>query len=206
MIDLRGRDAAGDGVPGRHGARCQDGQGPAKAEEARMRADERPIERQGSTIPPSNGEPAVREDGYCAYCGSDLDGASGLPMRFGERFCSDGHADAFVLEARAARIESAAIADRTDAASLGSQASSGWNLKRALKMGVCCGLPLLALVFLVGGGGALLGAGSAVLPLLAILACPLGMFFMMRAMQGHGKGDNEPGADRPSPSKELKKR
>ena len=173
-----------------------------------MRADERPIEREGPTVPPSasNSEPAAREDSYCAYCGSDLDGAGGLPMRFGERFCGDGHADAFVQEARAARIESAAILDRPDAARAGSQASSGWNLKRALKMGVCCGLPLLALVFLAGGGGALLGAGAAVLPLLAVLACPLGMFFMMRAMQGHGKGDHDPGADRPAPPKELRKR
>ncbi|MGH7419574.1 MAG: DUF2933 domain-containing protein [Candidatus Rokuibacteriota bacterium] len=70
-------------------------------------------------------------------------------------------------------------------------------------MGACCGLPLLALVFLAGGGGALLGAGAAVLPLLAVLACPLGMFFMMRAMQGHGKADSHTGADR-SRSKELK--
>lgn len=165
-----------------------------------MKADEAIAEVAG------NGGPGARETGYCSYCGADLDGVGALPMRFGERFCSDGHADAFVQESRAARIESAAIADRTDAASPGGQVSSGWNLKRALKMGVCFGLPLLAVVFLAVGGGALLGAGAAVLPLLALLACPLGMFFMMRAMHGHGKGDNEPGADRPSPSKELKKR
>ena len=143
---------------------------------------------------------------HCAYCGVDLDRAAERPKRFGEPFCSDAHADAFVQEARAARIESAAIADQTtDAAPARGQASSGWDLKRALKMGACCGLLLLALIFLVGGGGTLLGAGAAVLPLLAILACPLGMFFMMRMMRGHGKADSHPGADRPSPSKELKK-
>ena len=38
---------------------------------------------------------------------------------------------------------------------------------------------------------ALLGAGAAILPVLALLACPLGMFFMMRAMQGHGKKDED---------------
>jgi hypothetical protein len=68
-------------------------------------------------------------------------------------------------------------------------------------MGVCCGLPILAVVFLAGGGGALLGAGAAVLPVLAVLACPLGMFLMMRAMAGHqdrdGKSEKSPvpGAD-----------
>ena len=172
-----------------------------------MRADERPLGREGSTVAPgaSNSEPAAGEDSYRAYCGGDLDGAGGLPMRLGERFCSDGHADAFAQEARAARIESAAIVDRPDAASAGSQASGGWNFKRALKMGVCCGLPLLALVFLAGAGGALLGAGAAVLPLLAVLACPLGMFFMMRAMRGHGKDDIKAGADRPAPPQELRK-
>jgi hypothetical protein len=154
-----------------------------------------------------NGGPGTRDTGYCSYCGADLDGTGALPTRFGERFCSDGHADAFAQEARAARIESAATVDQTaDAASPGGKASSGWDLKRALKMGACCGLPLLALVFLAGGGGALLGAGAAILPTLALLACPLGMFFMMRAMQNHGKSDSHPGADRPSPSKEPKKR
>jgi len=40
----------------------------------------------------------------------------------------------------------------------------------------------LALVFLLGGGSAVLGAAGAFLPALALLACPLGMYFMMRAM------------------------
>jgi hypothetical protein len=157
-------------------------------------------------------EPTATEQSYCTYCGVDLDRAVEAPKRFGEPFCSDAHADAFVQEARAAKVESAARAGQTtdvaparDAAPGRGQASSDWDLKRALKMGACCGLPLLALVFLAGGGGALLGAGAAVLPILALLACPLGMFFMMRAMQGHGKSDSRPGADRPSPSKELKK-
>jgi len=151
-------------------------------------------------------EPTVKEESYCTYCGVDLDRAADAPKRFGEPFCSDAHAEAFVQEARAARIESAASVDQTtDAGPARGPASSGWNFKRALRMGACCGLPLLALVFLAGGGGALLGAGAAVLPLLAVLACPLGMFFMMRAMQGHRKGDSHPGAERPSPSKEPKK-
>jgi hypothetical protein len=67
--------------------------------------------------------------------------------------------------------------------------------KMALKMAACCGLPMLALVVLAGGGAALLGAAGAVFPLLAALACPLGMFFMMRGMMKKGKGDNRPPRD-----------
>lgn len=149
----------------------------------------------------------MKEADYCAYCGIDVDHVAEIPSRFGEPFCSDAHADAFVQEARAARIESAASASQTaDPAPTRGQATSGWDLKRALNMAACCGLPLLAIVLLAGGGGALLGAGAAVLPLLAALACPLGMFFMMRGMQGHGKGEEHADADRPSPSKGLKER
>ena len=153
-------------------------------------------------------QPAVKEDSYCTYCGADLDRATDAPKRFGEPFCTDAHAKAFVQEARAARVEGAAGAGQItgDVPPPSLQASSGWDLRRALKLAACCGLPLLALVFLAGGGGALLGAGAAVLPLLAVLACPLGMFFMMRAMQNHGKGGDHTVADRPVPSKEMKER
>ena len=152
---------------------------------------------------PREGEPiakAVQEEEYCAYCGTDVHGAAPVPRRFGEPFCSEAHADSFAQEAWATRIERAASSDPTSqAVSAGGSASSGWDLKRALKMAACCGLPLLALVFLAGGGGALLGAGAAVLPVLAVLACPLGMFFMMRAMQGHGRDDRHASAERSPP-------
>jgi len=49
---------------------------------------------------------------------------------------------------------------------------------------------LLALVFLLGGGSAVLGAASGLLPLLALLACPLGMYFMMRSMSKMGNKGN----------------
>ncbi len=144
---------------------------------------------------------------YCAYCGTDLDRAAEVPRRFGEPFCSDAHADAFVQEARAARIESAPSAGQpADVAPSRGQATSGWGLKRTLKMAACCGLPFLAIVLLAGGGGAMLGAGVAVLPYLATLACPLGMFFMMRGMQAHGSGEGRSEGDRPPQSKELKQR
>ena len=118
------------------------------------------------------------------------------PRRFGEPFCSEAHADAFVSEVRAARVEGAALAAessvgdaRAEQAGDGPQKSATrvWSLGRLLKLAICCGAPLLALVFLAGGSGALLGAGAAALPYLALLACPLAMFFMMRRMADHGK-------------------
>ncbi len=140
----------------------------------------------------------AQEVTYCAYCGTDLVDAAPAGRRFGEPFCSEAHADAFVSEARAARVEGAALATessggeaRAERAGDGPQepATRVWSLGRLLKLAVCCGAPLLALVFLAGGGGALLGAGVAVLPYLALLACPLAMFFMVRRMAGHGKSE-----------------
>jgi predicted phage tail protein len=73
----------------------------------------------------------------------------------------------------------------------------GW--KRYLKLGACCGAPLLVVLLLAGGGGALLGAAGAFLPYLAALACPLGMYFMMRGMwkmeQQHRKS-KDPGGEK----------
>ena len=150
-------------------------------------------------------EPTVKDERYCAYCGVDVDPVAEAPKRFGEPFCSEAHADAFVQEARTARVENATGPGQTaDAAAPSGPATGSWDFKRTLKMAACCGLPVLAIVFLAGGGGALLGAGAAVLPYLAALACPLGMFFMMRGMHGHGKGEDHADASAPSRSKTLK--
>ena len=65
----------------------------------------------------------------------------------------------------------------------------GWDLKRGLMWAACLGVPLVLVVFLVGGGGARLGSGASLLPYVVILVCPLVMFFMMRAMHGHQKRD-----------------
>lgn len=145
------------------------------------------------------GAPAPREM-YCGYCGTALNPAGIVATRFGEPFCGEAHADAFAAEARVVTVDAAARALRTPGergASAGPGAEvpapKAWDLKSALKMAVCCGAPLLALVFLAGGGAALLGAASAIVPVLALLACPLGMFFMMRAMRGHGKNESTDG-------------
>jgi hypothetical protein len=59
-------------------------------------------------------------------------------------------------------------------------------------MGACVGAPLLALAFLAGGGGAVLGAAGALVPILAFLACPLAMYFMMRSMSKMGDKERRP--------------
>lgn len=156
---------------------------------------------------------------HCAFCGrAVVDSAP--PQRFGEVFCSEAHADEFAAGVRTARVAAAAaVADgagpapgaATEAAAAEPPAAeaaateaaagepapakaAGW--KSALKMAACCGIPLLALVVLAGGAGTLLGAAGAVLPLLAVLACPLGMFFMMRAMTKGDHGDKREPRDR----------
>lgn len=147
-----------------------------------------------------DGTPMTQAATYCTHCGTELvDPATA--RRFGEPFCSEAHADAFATEARAARVAAAALAESPgrDAGAvqagddLQKSGTGGWSFRRLLKLAACCGAPLLAVVFLAGGGGALLGAGAAALPYLALLACPLAMFFMMRAMRHHGEGQKDGG-------------
>ncbi|MGH7419575.1 MAG: hypothetical protein ACREKB_17515 [Candidatus Rokuibacteriota bacterium] len=82
--------------------------------------------------PPRKGKPTVntmKEGDYCAYCGTDLDGAAQAPKRFAEPFCSNAHADAFAQEARATRLERATSSDPTSVAdSPGGPSSSRWDL------------------------------------------------------------------------------
>ena len=64
----------------------------------------------------------------------------------------------------------------------------GW-LKGPLGMAICCGAPLL-LVAAVSFFGLSLGAlASGALSLVAVLACPVGMFLMMRMMMKDKKQD-----------------
>jgi hypothetical protein len=142
-----------------------------------------------------NGKDEAR---YCAICGKDATDHGLVIERFSEAFCSGEHAEQFVKEVRAVRVQAAATAlavepttteiERPKGPAAGPPKQQGW--KRYLKMGACCGAPLLALVFLAGGGGAVLGAAGALLPFLALLACPIGMFFMMRGMSKMGQKEN----------------
>jgi hypothetical protein len=149
----------------------------------------------------------VAESPYCAHCGAELTDSAVAARRFGEPFCSEAHADAFASEVRAAKLQPVApAAERAGAcpvqagAELSRRGTARWSVGRLAKWAVCCGAPLLALAFLAGGGGVLLGAGAAALPYLALLACPLAMFFMMRAMQ-HGEHSKDSTSD-PTPDRD----
>lgn len=154
------------------------------------------------TIANNGAGPEPTAPRYCAFCGMEVDDCADARERFGEVFCSQAHADEFAWGVRAARGQAAAAAavrpevegPRAEAAPPGPAKPRDW--KMALKMAVCCGAPLLALVALAGGGGALLGAAQGLLPLLLLLACPLGMFFMMRGMSKGGHGDKPHDRDR----------
>jgi len=147
------------------------------------------------TIGSNGASPEPTAPRYCVFCGMEADDRADARERFGEVFCSQAHADEFAKGVRAARAQAAAAtparleaeAPGVGTARPGTAKPRDW--KTAVKMAVCCGAPLLALVVLAGGGGALLGAAQGVLPLLLLLACPLGMFFMMRGMSKGGHGD-----------------
>ncbi|MGH7796251.1 MAG: hypothetical protein ACREQ2_15375 [Candidatus Binatia bacterium] len=57
----------------------------------------------------------------------------------------------------------------------------GW-LKGALGMAICCAAPLLLFATIAFFGLSLGAIASGALSLAAVLACPVGMFFMMRMM------------------------
>ena len=140
---------------------------------------------------------------HCGYCGHRLADGTAAPERFGERFCSEAHAEEFVVGARTARMQAVARRESQEvgACALPPAGQRSWNAY--LKRGLCWGAPLLlllALPLIWSGGWA--SAGGSLLSVLALLACPLGMYFMMRAMTGmqrpdrrkepeRGKGDSD---------------
>jgi len=126
---------------------------------------------------------------HCGYCGRAVNQDGPAIERFGERFCSQNHAEEFAGGVRAARIQAAA---RTEKAPSGCAmplaAQRTW--KDYVKRGACWGAPLLLLlaVPLFWTGNAAAATGGSILSVLAFLACPLGMYFMMRGMGGMGQG------------------
>jgi hypothetical protein len=139
---------------------------------------------------------------HCAYCGHTIGDDTRAPTRFGERFCSESHAEEFAAGVRAVRTKAAARREEIDipaeagsgmACELPSSAQRNWrdHLKRA----ACWGAPvllLLAIPLLWSGGWA--ATGGSFLTVLALLACPLGMYFMMRGMTSmqHGPDPRAP--------------
>jgi len=130
---------------------------------------------------------------YCATCGTRPPPDRPPVERFGEAFCSDAHAEAFARDVRAARVQAAVMRAGGEPAvsDAGAAGRPGWTAR--LGKALCWGGPALALVALgvlaLGGGGMLFGAAAAALPLLAVLACPVGMYLMMRSMSRTGHGD-----------------
>lgn len=137
---------------------------------------------------------------YCTYCGHALAEAV-TPERFGERFCSEAHAEEFVAGVRAACVQAAArheTADQRATRDMGACAMPPVRQRRwtdYLTRGLCWGAPLLVLIAipLIWSGGWAASGGS-LLTVVALLACPLGMYFMMRAMMGmpHQEGQAKP--------------
>ncbi|MDO8474758.1 MAG: hypothetical protein Q7W02_00950 [Candidatus Rokubacteria bacterium] len=126
----------------------------------------------------------------CAYCGHPIHGDADAPERFGGRFCSDTHAEEFVAGVRAARMDSAARAqdravEETARGACALMAPGQRSRRNSLGRAVGWGAPLLALVAIpLFWSGGLAATGGSLLTGLALLACPLGMYFMMRSMTG----------------------
>lgn len=127
---------------------------------------------------------AKTEQHYCPICGKDA--SDPALKRFGEYFCSEAHVTEYAQDVRA-RVgkEQAVVAQGEAVQPNGAEptAAEKGGLSRLLKLGACCAAPILALVILVP----LLGSGTSGLATIAafalFLACPLGMYFMMRSMQ-----------------------
>lgn len=153
--------------------------------------------------------PPIVEDGrnavtetYCPICGRDATDPS--LKRFGEYFCSEAHVAEYAREVRSNQdtettaVATVAGADVTTSQTTGTLEPGQTPQKKGgiggfWKMAACCGgmlllLPALGLVNL----GGVAAVGGSLLSLVAVLACPIGMYLMMRMMMkqekhaGHG--------------------
>ena len=91
--------------------------------------------------------------------------------------------DQILLEKeKIAAEKSAGAAIKTEDGSAASpMQGKGW-LKGALGMAVCCAAPLLLFAAIAFFGLSLGAIASGTLSLVAVLACPVGMFLMMRML------------------------
>jgi len=155
---------------------------------------------------PSDGSVAT----FCPICGKDA--ADPSLKRFGEYFCSEAHAAEYAQEVRSKQATEptaiAAVAGPEPTAAQASGTAGGQAPQKQggiggfWKMAACCGgmlllLPALGLVNL----GGLAAIGGSLLSIAAVLACPIGMYFMMRGMmkpkQHGGQGQSDGREDRP---------
>ena len=139
-------------------------------------------------------ERTVDAERHCAYCGQSVAIDGPVIERFGERFCSETHAEEFVTGVRSARIQDAARAESATPTACDLERPGQRTWKDTLKRGACWGGPLLLLLAipLFWSGGAVATAGGSLLSGLALLACPLGMYFMMRGMTAMNHGGPNP--------------
>jgi len=149
-----------------------------------------------------------RRADHCGYCGHPIDGPDSPAERFGERFCSEAHAEQFAAGVRDARIRAAAQAEEgagasTPPAACHATPAAARTWRDSLKRSACWAAPLLLLLALpLFWTGSVWGAaGGSVLSVVAALACPIAMFVMMRAMMGSGQGHSKQSssADRTAP-------
>ena len=137
-------------------------------------------------LPPGRPSTNGDQETYCPICGQDGD----LTLkRFGQLFCSEVHVEQYASERRAnADLTEAAPAALATTKQEGKEnapaMACGIGTKGGLrKMGWCIagGVGLLVALPLIASGGLAAAAGS-VLSVAAFLACPIGMYFMMRGM------------------------
>ncbi len=158
---------------------------------------------QKMSAPSAPAQPAQDRGGdlYCPICGRDRNPSLN---RFGHFFCSEAHVAQYANE-RLAKTDSVAPASPAVAAKdqreeLASAPCCGMGTKGGLKkMGWCLagGLGLLIAIPLIASGGLAATAGS-LLSVAAFLACPIGMYFMMRAMMKgqHSEPPDKKGGER----------
>lgn len=145
---------------------------------------------------------------YCPLCGREA--ADPRLKRFGEYFCSEAHVAEYAREIRTRGGQQAAAMTQMQAGQpeTGETASAKpGGLRNLLKLGACCAAPILALLILVpllrGGTGGLAAVGGSLLYFAALLACPLGMYFMMRSMSKMQQDGKDEGQERSGDPKAL---
>ena len=139
---------------------------------------------------------ATPRAGFCAYCGHPVPENQPRIERFGQPFCSEGHAEDFTAGVRnAGMAEAAAKPPAAATCTMPPTGQGTWT--DYFKRGACWGAPLLLLFALplLWSGNNIAAAGGSLLSLAALLACPLGMFFVMRAMTNMNRSQQAPSDD-----------
>lgn len=151
-----------------------------------------------ASLPPETAEH------HCPFCG--MDASDPTLNRFGEYFCSEAHVAEYARAVRA-RAEEGAGQPAQHVAQEGEVQLKTGGLSSLLKLGACCAAPILALAILLplvqGGATGLTAIAGNLLYFAALLACPLGMYFMMRSMHRTQHGEEGEGHEKSGDPKAL---